>query len=109
MLARGLAGTSILIQTVVVAPAAQNGPYATSLGIEIRNLTRSARTEGYRCLRPAERLLELAEPLAARLAVEPAAACDPGFERIGGAANLASHFATLRWTAARVSSAAAAH
>lgn len=34
----GLSGISVLIQTVVVAPSAQNGTYATSLGIELRGI-----------------------------------------------------------------------
>jgi hypothetical protein len=34
----GLAGTSVLIQTVVVSPAAQNGTYASSFGIELRGI-----------------------------------------------------------------------
>jgi hypothetical protein len=34
----GLTGVSALVQTVVVDPAAQNGLYATSLGIEIRGI-----------------------------------------------------------------------
>ena len=34
----GFAGTSVLLQTVVIDAAAQNGAYATSLGIEIRGI-----------------------------------------------------------------------
>jgi hypothetical protein len=34
----GLAGTSVLLQTVVVDPSAQNGIYATSQGIELRGI-----------------------------------------------------------------------
>jgi hypothetical protein len=34
----GLAGTSALLQTVVVDPAAQNGLYASSLGIELQGI-----------------------------------------------------------------------
>jgi hypothetical protein len=34
----GLAGVSVLVQTVVVAPSAQNGLYATSQGIELQGI-----------------------------------------------------------------------